>query len=74
MDGGNFMTGGIWVQAIAVVLIVLSFYFTLTFFQQLKSDDARIANQSKRVAVICLALALAIPAFYNLLFFQSFMR
>ncbi|MEH7225590.1 hypothetical protein V7112_17410 [Bacillus sp. JJ1566] len=45
---------------IAVVSTILSFYFTLTFFQYLKSDDERAAKQSKYAAVLCLAIALII--------------
>lgn len=33
-------------------------YFILTFFQYLKIEDDRLAQQSKIAAVVCLAIAL----------------
>lgn len=72
MGGGNFISGGFWIQILAVVFIVLSFYFTLTFFQQLKSEDQSNANQSKQAAIVCLALGLAILTVYSLLFLPMF--
>lgn len=52
---------GIWFTAISILLIVSSLYFVLTFFEQLKKGDERIARQSKFGAVICLALSLLAP-------------
>lgn len=57
-----------WPGIISVVLIIFCFYFTLTFFESLHKDDERITKQSKLAAVICLGLALIIPAFYRFIF------
>lgn len=59
------MTGN-WLSILSILLVVLSLYFSLTFLQYLKSDDARIVGQSKFAAVFCLAAGLLIPAFYGL--------
>ncbi|MDW0114553.1 MULTISPECIES: hypothetical protein [Sporosarcina] len=48
---------------LSTALIVLCFYFTLTFFQHIKSGDERLAQQSKVAAVILLAASLLLPAF-----------
>lgn len=45
-------------EIIAVILTVFGFYFTLTFFEHLKSDEQRIVRQYKLAAVISIALAL----------------
>lgn len=74
MEGSNFIVGGHWLQMVSVALIVLSFYFTLTFFQHLKTEDQRMVNQSKIAAVICLVLALLIPVLFQLRFFPVFFR
>lgn len=57
---------GNWLGILSALLIILCFYFSLTFFQSLQSEDKRIIRQYKLAAVICLALGLLIPAFYNL--------
>lgn len=74
MVGRNFMLTGQWVPLITGVFIILCFYFTLTFFQYLKTGEARIVHQSKIAAIICLALALLTPALYQMLFFPTLMR
>lgn len=58
-----------WVGTLSTLLIILCFYFTLTFFENLRKDDERITKQSKLAATICIALALIIPSIYNLLLF-----
>jgi len=70
----NFMVTGNWVGISANAFIILSFYFTLTFFQNLKQDDARLVKQSKLGAVICLAASLLIPALYNFFIFNGMMN
>lgn len=44
----------------SAVLIIFTFYFTLTFMESLKGEDKRIIKQSKRAAIICLTLALGL--------------
>lgn len=68
------MGTGNWLGILSIVFIVLCFYFTLTFFQYLKEEDARLTKQSKLGAVICLAVSLLIPAIYNLYIFFEMMR
>ncbi|SDO15438.1 hypothetical protein SAMN05518871_11137 [Psychrobacillus sp. OK028] len=71
---GNFMGTGNWLGIFSTVLIIMCFYFTLTFFQYLKQDDARLTKQSKFGAVICLAASLLIPTLYNLYMFNEMMK
>lgn len=72
MEG--LMGRGNWLGILSIVFIVLCLYFTLTFFQYLKQEDARLTKQSKFGAVICLAVSLLIPAIYNLYIFFEMMR
>ncbi|QBQ07095.1 hypothetical protein E2C16_07915 [Sporosarcina pasteurii] len=65
---------GNWIGIFTTILIVLCFYFTLTFFQYLKSDEERLVKQSKLAAVICLALGLLIPALYSFYIYNEMMR
>lgn len=57
-----------WIGIISVLLLILCFYFTLTFIEELQKGDERIIKQSKMSAIICLGLALIIPIVYNLIF------
>ncbi|MFJ7827736.1 hypothetical protein [Psychrobacillus sp. NPDC096623] len=68
------MGTGNWLGIFSTVLIIMCFYFTLTFFQYLKQGDARLTRQSKFGAVICLALGLLIPAMYNLYIINEMMK
>ena len=73
----NFFTlmgTGNWLGILSTILIILCFYFTLTFFQSLKSGDERIIRQYKLAAVISLALGLFIPAIYNLYMINKMMQ
>lgn len=45
---------------VMIVLLVLSFYFTLTFMECLKEENKRKMIQSKRAAIIFLSLALGL--------------
>jgi hypothetical protein len=55
---------GIGMSIILILLIVLCFYFTLTFFESLRKGDERIIKQSKFAAIICMAIALIIGIIY----------
>lgn len=74
MNSINLMGAGNWIGILTTILIVLCFYFTLTFFQYLKSGDERLVKQSKLAAVICLALGLLIPALYSVYIYNEMMR
>lgn len=63
----NLETVG-WAQVISVLLIIFSFYFTLTFFENLHKGDKRITKQSKLAAIVCFGLALLIPVLYSFAF------
>ena len=54
----------IWVGILFTLLIVLCFYFTLTFFEYLRKDDERVIKQSKIASIICITLALIILIIY----------
>lgn len=53
-----------WLGLISIVFIILCFYFTLSFIENLHKDDERITKQSKRAAIICLGSALLIPVLF----------
>ena len=57
-----------WLSLISIVFIILCFYFTLSFIENLHKDDERITKQSKTAAIICLGSALLIPVLFNLIF------
>jgi len=60
-----FGTANIVVGLLVPVFYVLCFYFTLSYFQSLRKTDDRVTNQMKFAAIICLAVALFMPAFLN---------
>lgn len=57
---------GIWVVILLTLLMVLGFYFTLTFFENLHKNDERITKQSKTAAIICVTIALFIFFLYSI--------
>ena len=57
----------LWVIIVSVMLIIICFSYTLTFIENLLEGDKRIASQSKKVAIICLVLALLTPIIYSLI-------
>lgn len=50
------------------------FLLYVNVFEQLKSEDVRVRKQAKIAAVICLAVALLLPAVYQLYFVNEMMR
>ena len=74
MDNASLMGAGNWISILSTILIVLCFYFSLTFFHHLKSGDERLIKQSKLAAVFCLATSLLIPAFYSLYIYNEMMK
>ena len=74
MDNLSFLSTSIWTNLFSPIMIILCFYFTLHFFHQLKSGDERTIKHSKLAAVICLAIALLVPAIYNLYLMNKFME
>ncbi|MGE7661171.1 hypothetical protein ACQKL6_05560 [Peribacillus sp. NPDC097197] len=69
----TLMGTGNWLGILSTILFILGFYFTLTFFQSLRSGDVRIIRQNKLAAVISIALGLLIPAIYNLYLLNEMM-
>jgi hypothetical protein len=67
-------TTGKWIGIISIILFILCFYFTLTFFQYLHKEDERITRQSKIAATLCIALALIIPVVYNFYIYTEMMK
>ncbi|MFC5588157.1 hypothetical protein ACFPRA_04640 [Sporosarcina soli] len=74
MDNLNFMGTGNWLGILSLILIVLCFYFSLSFFQYLKLGDERLIKQSKFAAVFFLALSLLIPAIFNFYVYYQMMK
>ena len=72
-DIGFWGTGNL-LGFLSTLLIIASIYFTFTFFEHLKSGDDRLRKQSKTAALICIAIALMIPAFYNMYINYEMMR
>lgn len=70
----NATLAGNWAGLICAILVIFCFYFTLTFFEYLRKGDERLIKQSKISAVICLALAVAIPLFFNFYIYNEMMR
>lgn len=66
MSGLGLFGAGNWLGIVSTILFIISIYFTFTFFEYLKTEDHRLRKQSKIAAVICISLALMIPAVYNL--------
>lgn len=56
-----------WIGIVISILIILCFYFTLTFFESLRNGDTRIIKQSKIAAVVCLTITLVLPMAYSLI-------
>jgi hypothetical protein len=48
------------------MLLVLCFYFTLTFFQFLHKDDFTRAARNKNWGILCLLLFFVIPIIYSM--------
>ncbi len=65
----TFIVGALQ-QLTSPLLIVVCFYFTLTYFHHLKIGDDRGIKNTKWAAVLCLALALILPFIYNFLIFM----
>ncbi|MGE7214981.1 hypothetical protein ACQKJC_00685 [Priestia koreensis] len=55
-----------WINVASAVLLVIGFYFTLSFLQALKEEDVRVTKQFKIAAVACIGAALLAPALYQL--------
>ncbi|KOO46116.1 hypothetical protein [Priestia koreensis] len=55
-----------WINVASAVLLVIGFYFTLSFLQALKEEDVRVTKQLKLAAVTCIGAALLAPALYQL--------
>lgn len=66
MSSLGLLGTGNWLEILSTILFIVSIYFTFTFFEHLKSGDDRIRKQSKVAALICISIALMIPAFYRL--------
>lgn len=60
---------GNWIGIISTVCWILCFYFTLTFFENLRKGDERVTKQSKIAAIIFLSLALLLPVVFNFYLF-----
>lgn len=78
--GGEFMemmnqSGLIyWLTFIPPLFYISCFYFTLTFFQQLKVGDETRIKKAKIGAILSLILALFIPSIAQMIMFFSMMR
>ncbi|MBD7909050.1 hypothetical protein H9659_12010 [Sporosarcina sp. Sa3CUA8] len=60
-----------WLNVVSAMSVIGCLYFILSFFQHLKMKDERLAQQSKIAAVVCLAIALLIPAIYGAYVFSE---
>lgn len=62
------------VNPLNAIVATLCFYFTLTFFQHLKTGDERLIRQSKVAAVICFLLCLLFPSIFSLYNYAAMMK
>lgn len=74
MSEAGLMGTGNLLGILSTLLIIAGLYFIFTFFEHLKSGDDRLRKQSKTAALICIAIALMIPAFYSLYINYEMMR
>ncbi|MEK4700021.1 hypothetical protein MKX47_10525 [Solibacillus sp. FSL R7-0668] len=63
-----------WLSFIPPLFFISCFYFTLTFFQQLKVGDETRIKKAKMGAILSLILALFIPAIAQMIMFFLMMR
>ncbi|WHX28006.1 hypothetical protein QNH47_09210 [Virgibacillus halodenitrificans] len=56
-----------WVNVIVVISLIICFYFTLTFFENLPKGDERVSKQLKVAAMICFGIAFLLPLLLSLL-------
>lgn len=68
------MNAGIWLTFVTPIFLVSALYFTLSFLQHLKVDNDRLMTQSKWGAVISLAIALIVPAIYQIVVYYQVMH
>lgn len=58
-----------WIGITSIVFYMLTFYFVLSFIESIHKDDQRVVKQSKIAAMVCLALAMLLPALYSFMYF-----
>lgn len=68
------MGAGNYLGILSTILFILGFYFTLSFFQSLKSGNEHFIRRYKLAAVLSIALGLLIPALYNLYMINKMMQ
>ena len=68
------MNAGIWLTFVTPIFLVSALYFILSFFLHLKNDNQRSMIQSKWGAVISLAIALIVPAIYQIVVYYQVMN
>ncbi|MFS0636966.1 hypothetical protein AB1K84_13785 [Mesobacillus foraminis] len=74
MENTALMGTGNWLGILSAILMVLCFYFFLTFLQHLKAGEQRLIRQSKIAAVLCLAVSVLVPLLYNLYLYSEMMK
>lgn len=55
---------------VSPIMLIACLYFVLMYLQHLKDGEERLIKQSRLAAVICLAIALLVPALFNILLFM----
>lgn len=65
------MNAGIWLTFVTPIFLVCTLHFALSFFQYLKNDNERLMTQSKWGAIISLAIALLVPAVYQIVVYYQ---
>lgn len=59
---------------IPILFFISCFYFTLTFFQQLKTGDEARIKKAKMGAIVSLTFALVLPAIMQMIMYFLMMR
>lgn len=77
MESLTYWNTGFFTTILTFIATIFCFYFTLSFFEHLKSGNENLMKKAKRAAVVSLAITLAIPALntlYNLFLMNQFME
>ncbi|MEK4130006.1 MULTISPECIES: hypothetical protein [Solibacillus] len=74
MEMVNQFNSAIWMSFVTPIFLISCLYFSLSFLQHMKSGNEQLLNYNKWGAVLSLAFALLVPAFYNIYFYYQVMQ
>ncbi|WP_274310196.1 hypothetical protein [Solibacillus daqui] len=74
MDMMNQFGSVLWLSLMPPIFYICCLYFTLSFFQHLKSGEEAKIKKAKLGAVISLSIALLLPSISQLIIYLVMMR